>query len=126
VYRVPLAVLFVASVIGGFAACPTGSPAVRTFEDFYAATVVRDVVTVRALLCATERRALADVADDELVRAFAVVKVLRRVALESESAAAAVVVAEDALGKTTRVRLRSDLQAPHGWCIAGPVAGDAS
>ena len=118
-------VTLVAIVLGGAAACSSGPPAVRTFEDFYAATVARDVATVRALLCATERRALADVADDQLVRAFSVVKVLRRVALESASAAAAVVVAQDALGKITRVRLRTDLQAPHGWCIAGPGGGDA-
>jgi len=125
VTRTPLFVVLVAVALGGAAACSSGPPAVRTFEDFYAATVARDVATVRSLLCATERRALANVPDDELVRAFSVVKVLRRVALESESDAAAVVVAEDALGKTTRVRLRSDLQAPRGWCVAGPVAGDA-
>jgi hypothetical protein len=101
--------------------CPSTPPAVRTFEDFYAATVARDLATVRGLLCATERRALAGVPDDELLRAFAVVKVLRAVRLESESAAAAVVVAEDALGQTTRIRLRSDLQAARGWCVAGPV-----
>jgi hypothetical protein len=111
--------------LAGASGCPSAPPAVRTFEDFYAATVARDVATVRTLLCATERRALEHVADDELVRAFSVVKVLRSVRLESESDAAAVVVAEDALGKTTRVRLRSDLQAARGWCIAGPVAGDA-
>jgi hypothetical protein len=75
-------------------------------------------------LCATERRALASIDDDEVVRAFSVVKVVRRVDLESESAAAAVVVAEDALGHRVRVRLRSDLHAPRGWCIAGPIGDD--
>ena len=79
---------------------------------------------MRAALCATERRALAAVADDELVSVFSVVKVVRRVSLESESAAAAVVVAEDARGQRVRVRLRSDLNAPRGWCVAGPIKDD--
>lgn len=105
----------------GASGCPSAPPAVRTFEDFYAATVGKDTATVRALLCPTERRALASVDDAELVGAFDVVRVLRAVRLESETGAAAVVVAEDALGQTTRVRLRSDLQAPRGWCVAGPV-----
>lgn len=101
-------------------ACSGGEPAVRTFEDFYAATAARDVDGVRRLLCPTERRALQGIPDDELWRAFAVVKVLRSVRLVEQTPAAAVVVAEDALGQTTRIRLRGDLQAPHGWCIAGP------
>lgn len=116
----PALVVAVLALLGA-TGCPSAPPAVRTFEDFYAATVAKDLATVRGLLCPTERRALAGVTDDELVRAFAVVKVLRAVRLESESDAAAVVVAEDALGQTTRVRLRSDLQAPRGWCVAGPV-----
>jgi hypothetical protein len=104
--------------------CPSTPAAVSAFEDFYAATTQRDVAAVRAALCATERRALAAVADDELVSVFSVVKVVRRVSLESESAAAAVVVAEDALGQQVRVRLRSDLNAPRGWCVAGPIKDD--
>ncbi len=105
--------------------CSSTPAAVLAFEDFYAATAAKDFATVRASLCATERRALAQVTDDEVARAFSVVKVVRRVQLESESAAAAVVVAEDALGHRVRIRLRSDLQAPRGWCVAGPIGDGA-
>ena len=100
----------------------TTEPPVATFEAFYAATTGRDLPTVRALLCPAERRVLADVADDELLRAFAVVKVLQRAELESRTDAAAVVIATDALGQTTRVQLRADLNNARGWCIAGPAA----
>jgi hypothetical protein len=99
---------------------------VATFEAFYAATTGRDLPTVRALLCPAERRVLADVGDDELLRAFAVVKVLQRVELASRTDAAAVVIATDALGQTTRVQLRADLSNARGWCIAGPAAPTAT
>ncbi len=108
-----------ALVVGG---CTSDDEApVAAFEDFYAATVVRDVATVRASLCAAERRILGAAADDVLLQAFSVVKVVKRITLEQRSAAAAVVVVQDALGQTTRVQLRHDLHARRGWCISGPV-----
>jgi hypothetical protein len=94
---------------------------VAAFEAFYKATVERDVPVVRALLCATERRLLEGAPDALLLQAFSVVKVVKRIELEQRSAAAAVVVVTDAVGQTTRVRLRHDLHAERQWCISGPV-----
>ena len=95
---------------------------VAAFEAFFAATASRDLPSLRALLCPAERRVLADIDDDELLRAFSVVKVLQRASLESRNDAAAVVIATDALGQDTRVQLRADLHSAWGWCIAGPAA----
>lgn len=94
---------------------------VAAFEAFYKATVERDVPAVRTLLCATERRLLEKAPDELLLQAFSVVKVVKSITLEQRSDAAAVVVVTDAVGQTTRVRLRHDLHAERQWCVSGPV-----
>ncbi len=114
------------AVLVAVVACTSDDEApVATFEDFYAATASKDVATVRALLCPAERRILGAAADDVLLQAFSVVKVVKRVTLESRNDAAAVVVVQDALSQTTRVQLRHDLNGRLGWCIAGPVVESA-
>jgi hypothetical protein len=94
---------------------------VAAFEAFYKATVERDVPAVRGLLCATERRMLHKAPDELLLQAFSVVKVVKSITLEQRSDAAAVVVVTDAVGQSTRVRLRHDLHADRQWCVSGPV-----
>jgi hypothetical protein len=95
---------------------------VATFEGFYRASAARDMATLRQSLCPAERRVLADVDDATLLANVAVVKVLRSVRLESQSQAAAVVVATDAVGAETRIQLRADLHSGTGYCVAGPVS----
>jgi len=101
-------------------------PVVATFEDFYAATVARDLRSVRALLCPTERRVLNDVADDVVLAQFSVKVVVRDVVVTSVTGAAATVTVTDALGKTAAFQLRSDQQAPRGWCVAGSTSTTAT
>ncbi|HEY1098007.1 MAG TPA: hypothetical protein VGF99_03725, partial [Myxococcota bacterium] len=108
--------------VGGGGGCTSADDApVAAFEDFYAATANRDIAGVRAGLCPQERRLLETASDDVLLQAFAVVKVVKRVTLESRSDAAAVVVVEDAVAQTTRVQLRHDINARRGWCVSGPL-----
>ena len=114
-------IALLASVVAVVACASADDAPVATFEDFYAATASRDVGTVRALLCPAERRILGAASDDVLLQAFFVVKVVKRVSLESRNDAAAVVVVEDALSQTTRVQLRHDINGRGGWCVSGPV-----
>jgi hypothetical protein len=94
---------------------------VATFEDFYAATARLDLPAVRALLCAPERRALEGVSDLVVASRLGVRVVVRDVALFDRGPAAARVVVTDALGQRETVQLRADMNAPRGWCVAGPT-----
>jgi hypothetical protein len=122
VLRVKFAVSALLVLATSCAGCVNEDDApVAAFEAFYKATVERDVPAVRTLLCATERRLLEKAPDELLLQAFSVVKVVKSITLEQRNDAAAVVVVTDAVGQTTRVRLRHDLHADRQWCVSGPV-----
>ncbi len=98
-------------VVGACAPTP-----VSTFEAFYQATARKDVVAVRALLCAPALVSLAAVDDDSLLRSLAVTRVVRQIDVRERKEDSAVLDVHDATGQQTAVSLE---RSPTGWCVAG-------
>ncbi|MDP2342575.1 MAG: hypothetical protein Q8O67_16580 [Deltaproteobacteria bacterium] len=96
------------------------SPApVSAFEDFYQATVRKDVVAFRGLLCDQARNAVAAVDDATLLQTFAVTRVVQRVSVLAESDERVLLGVQDATGQHTTVTLERSLSTRSGWCISG-------